>query len=97
MVLGGDTRGIQDYIMPRCLSEVGPRNSSPSCIATSQGLTEEDNENPPFDLNQPEEPDTNTGDELEFSIENLEDDIPAEDDNSIEEDISKIAKIALSI
>ena len=47
--------------------------------ATSQGLTEEDDENPPFDLNQPEELDTNTGDELEFSLENLEDDIPAED------------------
>ena len=54
--------------------------------ATSQGLTKEDNENPTFDLNQPEELDTNTGDELEFSIENLEDDIPAEDDNLIEED-----------
>ena len=57
-----------------------------SATSSSQGLTEEDDNNPPFDLNQPEELDTNTGDELEFSLENLEDDIPAEDDNSIEED-----------
>ena len=59
-----------------------------SATSSSQGLTEDNNNNnnPSLNLNHPEEPNTNTGDELEFSLENLEDDVPAEDDDVAEED-----------
>ena len=56
-----------------------------SVTLASQGLTEEDDDNPPLDPNYLE-PEINTGDELEFSLESLEDDIPVEDDDSIVED-----------
>ena len=51
----------------------------------SQGLTKEDDDDPLLDPNHLE-PVTNTGDEPEFSLESLGDDIPAEDDDSIVED-----------
>ena len=51
----------------------------------SQGLTEEDDDNPPLGPNHLE-PEINTGDKPEFSLESLEDDIPAEDDDSVVED-----------
>ena len=60
-------------------------HSRQSATLASQGLTKEDDDDLPLDPNHLE-PVTNTGDEPEFSLESLEDDIPAEDDDSIVED-----------
>ena len=55
-----------------------------SATSSSQGPTEEDDDDPSPNLNHPEGPDANTGDELEFSLQNLDNNIPADD--SVEED-----------